>query len=545
MGRSRDEEQTKRANRRQIYLICALLIIATLAVYWQVVGFQFTNLDDLWYVPENPAVQAGLGADGLRYAFQPHEANWIPLVWLSFMADRDLSSAVLGADEADPGVCHVTNVILHIANVLLLFLLLNRLTGFKWRSAVVAALFAIHPLHVESVAWIAERKDVLSTLFWLLTMLAYVGYVRQPNLRRYGCVLLMFVLGLMSKQMLVTLPIVLLLMDYWPLRRVGEKSWRQLVIEKIPLFVLTVAACAITVVAQKEGSAITSFAKISLNVRPANAVVVCIAYLRKMFWPNDLACFYPHPGNHLPIWQVLVSWALLIGLSILAIRIAKRRPYATVGWFWYLITLVPVIGLVQVGDQAMADRYTYVPLIGIFMLIVWGSSEALAHVVGGKAILTALAMLSLIGLMIQAHAQVATWQNSVTASSHAAAVTERNSVAEYMLGSAYANDGKNAQAAKHVRIAIEYNPKYSLAHYTLGALMERQHRYEDATTEYRQAVRLSPGEAQAHRELGRILLRRGKLREALSEFEEAVRLDPHDHVARDNRDMIREEVGQD
>jgi len=546
MGKSPDEfeREVKRGDRRQLYLICALLILATLAVYWQVAGFDFTNLDDSYFVRDNPFIANGLTPAGVQWSLTTtYQNTWVPLVWMSYMVDHDLSSLIGGfyLGNADPRVCHVTNLLLHIANVLLLFLVLASMTRRPWQSAFVAALFAVHPLHVESVAWITERKDVLSTLFWLLTMLAYLRYVGRPDIRRYALVLLVFAVGLMSKPMLVTLPIVLLLVDYWPLRRSQSEPWRRLILEKIPLFVLSAAAAVVTLLAQ----AVTSFAKIGLTVRPANAIVSYMAYIRKMIWPTDLACFYPHPGSHLPIWQVLGSCLFVAGFSVAVIRLAPRRPYLSVGWFWYMITLLPVIGIVQVGDQAMADRYTYVPLIGLYVLIAWAVPELLARVPHKSIVLMVVAGIAITGLMIRAHNQVGCWRDSKTLFRHAIAVTSANWMAEFLLGAAFVNEGNTASAYRHIRISLRYNPRYANAHYTLGLLLEVDRRFSEAIYEYRQAIRWERTASQPHMGLGRVLQQRGRLSEALRQFEEAQRLDPGNEPARENVETLRNELGLD
>src|ERR1051325_6928527 len=352
-----------------------LLVLAIAAVYLPVIWLDFLNYDDPDYVLENIHVCSGIKWEGILWAFtHSHSGNWHPLTWISHMLDCQFYGL-------KPAGHHVTNLLFHTANTLLLFGLLRFLTGAVWRSACVAALFAVHPLHVESVAWIAERKDVLSAFFWILTMWAYVKYLEDPVFRRYALVLISFALGLMAKPMLVTLPFALLLADYWPLRRFSFDSdrhaiWR-LALEKIPLIALTVVASIITFEVQKAGGSVNGLEKIPLGLRIENAAVTYLAYIRNFLWPVRLAAFYPYPIS------VPLSWAVgrvlaMLGFNIAALMLARRYAYLLVGWFWYLGTLVPVIGVVQVGGQARADRYTYIPLIGILIIVAWGCSELLA-----------------------------------------------------------------------------------------------------------------------------------------------------------------------
>lgn len=354
-----------------------LLILITVTVFCRVVGFDFVGLDEDVYVIENKHVKQGLTGKGIIWAFTTTEACfWHPLVWLSYMLEYTLFGE-------KPFIYHLTNLLLHIANTLLLFAVLNRMTHSAWGSWFVAALFAVHPLHVESVAWIAQRKDVLSTLFFMLTLLAYVRYVSCQRLGTYLAVTALFALGLMSKPMLVTLPFVLLLIDYWPLCRTGltnfsslkKEQTMTLIAEKVPLLVLSLCSSAIAIFAQKGGGALANLQTFPLGIRLANSLVAYVVYLYKTIWPQSLAVFYPHPGDSLSAWQVVGATLLLAVITFFVLMVGKRVPFIPVGWFWYVVTLIPVIGLVQVGSHAMADRYTYVPLIGIFILITWGVSD--------------------------------------------------------------------------------------------------------------------------------------------------------------------------
>jgi len=352
-----------------------LLITVVVLVYAPVKDYPFINYDDTLYVTEVPQVQQGLGWDSVVWSMTAMEAaNWHPLTWLSHMLDVQLFGL-------NPAGHHLTNLLLHLANVLLLFGVLQQMTGAVWRSALVAALFALHPLNVESVAWVAERKNVLSTLFWLLTMAAYMGYVRKPHWGRYLGMMGIFVLGLMAKPMLVTLPCVLLLLDYWPLGRLGKDSkefWERLprlAAEKLPLFIPVAAISVVTIAAQSQAGALSSWEGLPLGVRVANAVLTYGVGLKKMLWPVDLAVFYPHPGNSLAVWPVALAALLLVILSLGVWWQGRRSRYLVVGWLWYLGTLFPVSGLIQVGEQAMADRYAYVPLMGLFIILAWGTAE--------------------------------------------------------------------------------------------------------------------------------------------------------------------------
>jgi Flp pilus assembly protein TadD len=444
----------------------------------------------------------------------------------------------------------VTNVLLHIVNTILLLLLLKRMTGSLWRSGFVAALFALHPLHVESVAWVAERKDVLSTLFWMLTMWAYVRYVECRGTKRYLLILLSVALGLMAKPMLVTLPFVLLLLDFWPLARfrldksAEEKEARtglvsrfkekkalffRLVWEKAPLFALAGASSVATFLAQRVGGAVVAWDKFPLNIRVTNALASYVKYMVKMIWPTDLAFFYPHPGANLLTWQIVGAGVLLLCITVLIVRAALQRPYLIMGWLWYLGTLVPVIGLVQVGGQAMADRYTYVPLIGLFIIIAWGIPELVGKWKHKRVFLAISSTAVLIGLMVCTWLQVGTWRNSVALFEHALSVSPQNHVAHNNLGLELAKEGKTKEAVYHYSEAVRIRPTYDGAHNNLGHILQRQGRLAEADVHLREALRLNPKSAAAHNNLGIVLERQGRLEEAISHYNEALRLKP-DHV---------------
>ena len=423
--------QSRETNGSLKFIICIFLVISTLAVYWQVKDHEFINYDDNRYITENGHVQVGLTGESIVWAFTTsYASNWHPMTWLSHMLDYELYSD-------HPKGHLLTNVFLHITNALLLFMVLFRLTGAIWQSAFVAVLFALHPLNVGSVAWAAERKNVLSTLFWLLTIWVYISYVNKPSIKKYGWVALFLALGLMSKPMLVTLPFVLLLLDYWPLRRwniqntngpieqtTNSTPLSQLILEKIPLLLLVIGSITATLIVQKMGGAVKSFDVFPLKERFINALVSYLSYLQKMVWPSNLSVFYPHPEAALPVWKGVLCGMVLVGITILAVKWIRRAPYFAVGWFWYLGTLIPVIGIVQVGAQAMADRYAYVPLIGIFIILAWGISGLLEKWDQRKKALPIAAGAVILVLIVVAWVQAGHWKNSITVFKHAINVTE-------------------------------------------------------------------------------------------------------------------------
>jgi protein O-mannosyl-transferase len=498
------------------------LALATLAVYAPVWHHGFLDYDDSGYVSANPRVLAGLTWHSLAWAFNiGYEFNWHPLTWVSHMLDVEVYGLNAGAH-------HLTNLLLHMVNTILLFEVLRRMTGALGRSAFVAGLFAVHPLHVESVAWIAERKDVLSTLFWMLTLGAYVRYVREARLRRYWIVLLTFALALMAKPMVVTLPFVLLLLDYWPLRRLElgstqRSSWGNLVWEKWPLFALAAASSIVTLVAQQRGGAVAGLSRVPLDLRLENAMVSYVTYIFKMFWPARLAVFYPYspPSG----WWVIGSMLILLGVSAVAIWAARRHPYLLVGWLWYLGTLVPVIGLVQVGDQPRADRYTYIPLIGLFIMIAWGAS----HLLSGwshRPILLPAALIVIAVCSITAHGQVQYWGNSYSLWTRALQVTEGNYLAHNNLGLVLADQGRVDEAVAHYTEALRAKPGYALAHNNLGIALVRQGKIEEAMVHYKEALRINPDYADAHNNLGNALAKQGNSGAAMAQYFEAARIKP-------------------
>jgi tetratricopeptide (TPR) repeat protein len=532
-------------------LVCVGLALATLAVYWSVAEHDFVTYDDKDYVTANDHVLSGLKWSNVAWAFQTSQScSWQPLVWLSHMLDCQL----FGVNSA---AHHLENVGFHIANTLLLFLGLRRITGALWRSAVVAALFALHPLHVESVAWLAERKDVLSTFFLLLTLGAYGRYVElgKGGAQASGCDVLssassrkavwylislgLFALGLMSKPMLVTLPFVLLLLDYWPLQRfkLNVHRWppnvvsgrphslRPLLLEKLPFFALSVAGSVVTFWLQKKEGAMNTM--LPADLRISNALVSYARYLGKMVWPKNLAVFYPYP-THWPLPHVLAASLLLLGISALAITLSARRPYLLAGWCWFLGTLVPVIGLVQVGSQSMADRYTYVPSIGLFVMVVWSLSEAVPASPGRNKAFALAAALSLGGLVWITARQLQYWRNTETLWRHTAQATLENFVAYSNLGLYLSDHGKVEEAMEDYRLALRINPAYAEAHNNLGIEMAKQGNLNEAIVHFQEAIRSNPGLAGAHGNLGLSLALEHNPRGAVEEFQESLRLKPDD-----------------
>ncbi|HUA39604.1 MAG TPA: tetratricopeptide repeat protein [Candidatus Sulfopaludibacter sp.] len=554
------------SNRR---LICLLLVLVTLALYLPATYHAFTNLDDDQYVTANPHVKAGLTWRGVAWAFRSGYAdNWHPLTWISHMLDCQLYGL-------NPAGHHFTSVLLHIANAVLLFLFLNRTTGTTWRSGFVAALFAWHPLHVESVAWVAERKDMLSAFFWLLTLMAYARFVEESKVESpkskifFAATLLMFACGLMSKPMVVTLPFVLLLLDFWPFQRISnfqlQGSNLRLLAEKIPFFALSLAASIITFLAQQAAGAVSSLETVPLPARLANALLSYLRYVLKTFWPSDLAVLYPLQ-THSPPLLILVSTLLILACSVLVVWLARRHPYLFVGWFWYLGTLVPVIGLVQVGRQSMADRYMYLPSIGLFIVVVWSFWLLLTKWPASRWFAFGAGLAALAGCLAVSWTQLKYWQNSMTLFVHAGAVTSDNYVAyshigetfeemgqfdqavafqeqsarinpryaqgQSELGAALADEGRLPEALECFRNAVQLQPDNAILHYNLGTALFDSGEPDAAAAQFAKALQLFPDLAQAHRSLGLVLLKQGKAAAARQQFSEAVKSDPGDAEAR-------------
>jgi len=557
-------------------LVCLGLVAVTLAVFGQTLTHDFVNFDDHVYVYENPLVIRGLSTEGIIEAFtHTHARNWHPLTTLSHMLDCQL----YGLNARGH---HLTNVILHTISVLLLFLVLKQMTAALWQSAFVAALFAIHPLHVESVAWIAERKDVLSAVFFLLTLATYVQYTRQPSALRYLLVLLLFAFGLMSKPMLVTLPFVLLLLDYWPLSRIGaqksaiRRRLPTLIKEKLPLFALSAFSCIATLFAQRQGP--SAIDQLPFLWRLENTFVTYVTYIWQMLWPAQLVVFYPHPNGHLPFLKVIAAVALLVGISLLVMSLRRTQPYLITGWFWYLGMLVPVIGLVQVGEQAHADRYTYLPQIGLYIMITWTVGRLLLESTRfGRALVGGIAAITIVSLGACAFSQGSYWKNSETLWNHALAVTGENDVAHNNLGFLFLRRGEldnaisefqtaldirsrntqshyslgtaliqsnlgNALARKqlwdaaidHLQEAIRLRPDYADAHFNLGSVLFQQGRIDQAIVQWQATLAIRPRDAEAHRNVADALSKQGKVKEATSEYEQVLNIAPQDVVTLNN-----------
>jgi hypothetical protein len=549
--------------QRMCLLLCACLVIVTLFVYWPVRSHEFVSYDDDVYVTDNPNVKSGLNWQNVKCAFTTNRAsNWHPLTWLSHQLDCQLF-------DTKPGPQHLVNVLIHAVNALLLFVVLNRTTNRIWPSVFVAGLFALHPLNVESVAWIAERKNVLSTLFWLLTMLAYTRYVERPSLTRYLVTLVIFALGLMSKPMLVTLPFVLLLLDYWPLDRIRNPqsairnsrfSILNSLIEKVPFFLLSVISSIITYVIQQQTGAMSPLYKLSLESRFANAIVSYLAYIGKMFWPFRLSVLYPQSAGGIPVFRFVTYAMTLILVTVLVIYLARRRKYLLVGWLWYLGTLVPVIGVVQVGAQAMADRYAYVPLIGLFIIIAFGAADLSEKIYFKKIVLSALAAAVLFGCAIVTSIQLKYWKDSFSLFDHTLTVIENNyarsagnltgsakttghlseslrfvpnsPVIYNNFGNALRQKGRVDDAIDYYKFALELDPNYFHARYNLSIALALRGRYDEAVEQCRIYLAACPDDAEMYTNLGVILRAKGDLDQAAESFEKALQINPNYKQAR-------------
>ena len=566
---------TKTRNYRTVCIYIGLIGLTVLA-FGQVVLNDFVRYDDDQYVTDNTHVTEGLTRENIIWAFKTgHASNWHPLTWISHMFDCQ----VFGTNAKWH---HLHNLLLHVINSLLLFELMRRMTGAIWRSAFVAAAFAIHPMHVETVAWVAERKDVLSTLFWLLTTAAYLKYARKPKISTYLAVMALLALGLMAKPMLVTLPLVLLLLDYWPLKRIKTKQTnidenakykllplRTLIAEKIPLLIISFISCVITYLVQQKGGAMLFVEKgtASLYLRSINAIVSYLAYVSKLFYPRNLAVLYPFPSGGLAIYKPITAFVILLGITVIIIRLAKQKPYLLTGWFWYVITLVPVIGFIQVGFQSMADRYTYIPYTGLFIIIAWAVGDMSGSIKKPKIALSILTVVLLALMTFATHNQVKHWRNSTTLFEHTLSVTKNNHIMYYNLGNEVAAEGKSDRAIELYNKALEINPSYvkalnnlgneyksqgklkqaikfyqkavladstfAKAHYNLGVAQVTQGRWDQAIISYRNALQIFSGSADFHNSLGEALVSKGS-GEALSHFQRAVEIDPDHHVAHHN-----------
>jgi protein O-mannosyl-transferase len=598
----------KAAGTRGLSLgVCLFLIAITWLVFGQTLGHEFVNFDDHVYVYENPVITGGLTLPGIIWAFtHSHARNWHPLTTISHMLDCQLFGLNAGGH-------HFTNVVLHTIAVVLLFLVLRDMTsggrpvagigdagrdqrsrlqsqGALWPSAFVAALFVIHPLHVESVAWVSERKDLLSGVFFMLTLAAYVRYARQPSAARYVTMSILFACGLMSKPMLVTLPFVLLLLDYWPLGRgqrtaafakataAGEvrgsprrirpladqrsgdrgriegQGWSKLILEKIPLLALSAASCLATLLVQRQAAG--SIDQLPFAWRVNNSIVTSIAYIWQMLWPVKLAVFYPHPDNRLLFWQVILALALLIAITAAVIALRQKRPYLITGWFWYLGMLVPVIGLVQVGEQARADRYTYLPQIGLYLALAWTIADLSVSWRRRREILAVAAAVVITALAWRAWIQTSYWKNSETLWTHTLAVTTDNDVAHNNLGFIFLQRGELDEAISHFQTALNirannpqthYNLGSALVHNNLGNALVRKKLVDEAIAHYEKAVELRPDYADGHYNLGSALLQEGRIDEAIAHWQKTVSIQPNDaeaHTTLGDALLRKGEIGQ-
>ncbi|MFN2623903.1 MAG: tetratricopeptide repeat protein [Chthoniobacterales bacterium] len=539
---------------------------------------QFINFDDDTYIWANPIVVAGLTSRGFTWAFTTfHCANWHPLTWLSHMADSQLFGLHAGG--------HLfVNSLLHVVNAVLLFLFLSRVTRARWQSAIVAALFALHPLHVESVAWASERKDTLSTAFGLLCLLAYGRYVLAPSWKKYAVVALWLALGLMAKPMLVTLPFVLLLLDYWPFGRLAWKPtlstravW-PLIREKLPLLLLVVPSMWVTYVAQAHGGAVSGLTIEPLSWRLANALRSYAKYLFLTFWPRDLAIYYPTVHDTIPIWQWGLALVLLLAISLLVLTNARKRPYLIVGWLWFVVTLLPVIGLVRVGSQAMADRYTYIPSIGLFIALVFGVADLAAAWRLRRLLIVSASAIAVLVLTCLTALQISRWRDSETLFSYVLSINSQNAVAQNNLGSALGAKGQPAEALPHFAEAVRLDPRYfdalgnmgqalfeqgeaaqavnyferalevradsAKTHWQLGLTLEGLGRNAEAMQQFHEAIRLAPEDSVMHINLGMKLAQQRQLPEAVEQYEQALRLDPNSAEAHNNLGLVLFALGK-
>ena len=525
--------------RRLNVAIIVSLFIITAGIYSRAAFFPFCVIDDNDYVTKNIHVLSGLSIESISWAFTSfHASNWHPVTWLSLMLDSQLFGD-------NPAGFHLVNVFLHAINTSLLFLLFSVMTGAVWRSAFVAACFALHPLHVESVAWIAERKDVLSTLFWMLTLLFYYSYVKWSKRSMYALSLAMFALGLMAKPMLVTIPVILLLLDFWPLERLKIRltgkselkdgtlsicSLPSLLIEKIPFALLAAGSSIVTIYAQK--SSISTISDVSFFQRITNALWALVMYVEKMFFPFNLSILYPFVP--VPLWEVGGSAVILCGITFAVLKYTDSRPYLAAGWFWYLITLLPVIGVIKVGVQSMADRYSYIPFIGLFVMAGWGGGELCTKVPKLRNMIGVTAVAAVLFYSIITWVQLGYWRDNMSLVSHSLEVTENNAFLHSSLAMIYGSEGKQELAIDEYRESIKIDPAYAEAHFGLGICLENSGKIEEAISEYRVAVDISPEKFQYHNNLGISLAQHGMIDDAIEHLSIAVQLGPDDEKAESN-----------
>ncbi|MBB5061025.1 tetratricopeptide (TPR) repeat protein [Granulicella aggregans] len=512
------------AGARLDLLIYLALLVATFAVYAQVRNFDFVNYDDGDFITNNLNVRQGITAQGLKWALTTgYEGNWVPLTWVSHMVDCQFFGL-------DSGWHHLNNVLLHALAAIMLCMFLQRATGTRWRSALAGFLFALHPLHVQSVAWVAERKDVLSACFWFLTMWLYVRYAERPSTGRYLAVALSFWLGLMAKPMMITLPFVLLLLDYWPLARLRRRG-RKVIWEKLPLLGLAGAASAITYLAQKHSESVNL---IPIGVRLENAAHSYALYIFQTFWPTRLAVLYPYPPDLVLPLSPIVAAGVLLGLITTGVVVLRSRaPYLLTGWGWYVVTLVPVIGFVQVGDQAHADRYMYIPMVGLLIMLIWGAAEILEQL-RARMLAIPLAAAACLVAAVVSWVEVGYWRNGETLFRRAIAVTNDNKIADNNLGSYLMNSGRVSEALPYLETAVRIDPEMGSARNNLGSALGRMGRVPEAIEQLQVAVRLWPDSPDPHTNLGTALAQAGRIPEAADEFEAALRMDPNDALVQKN-----------
>ncbi len=536
-------------------LICIALSIAIIIIYWQVKEFKFIYYDDNAYVTERPHVMSGLTWPGVKWAVSSTEAGfWHPLTWISLMLDRELFNYQAGG-------FHWTNVILHILNTMLLFALLKGATNAPLRSAFVALLFAVHPLHVESVAWVSQRKDLLGTFFGFASLWLYVIYTKAPCRWKYISVMIIFILGLMSKPMIVTFPFVMLLMDFWPLQRIEslmprnrdntlqvnhtmiKRSFLILLLEKIPLIALSFMASILVIFTERIAGALSNLEELTIIERCANAVVSYVKYIAMTFWPTNLAFYYPYPAT-IETGQTLFAIVTLIAITIIIIIVRRCNPYLFVGWFWYLGTLLPVIGLIQVGPHAMADRYSYLTIIGLFIMVVWGMVDLTATWEYKKIFLFAMGLLTIIGFSWCAWLQTGYWQNSITLFNHALKVTKGNYIALNNLGYIYMNNGEIEKGINYIKESIRVNPKYGLSHHNVGVGLYAQGHYEKAIEYLRKAQYLSFRSDETPRYLGDAYRKMGREDEAIEAYNSSLAMNSGNLLARSGLALALHKAGR-
>jgi len=522
----------KLTSRWTLTAVCVCLTVVTWVVFAQTLRYDFINYDDPQYVYQNTRITSGIGLSNIAWAFTHiHSENWHPLTTITHMLYCQLHGV-------NAGWHHFTNVVLHCLAVVLLFVALERMTGALWRSAFVSAVFAVHPLHVESVAWIAERKDVLSALFFMLTLLAYLHYTRAPSIGRYLTVALVVALGLMSKPMLVTLPFVLLLLDYWPLERIeahrsnAGRRVLQLLLEKIPLIALSAISSIVTFLAQR--GAIGWTEQLPVSSRISNALIAYVVYIRQMFRPARLAVFYPHPENRLPVWEISLALIVLVGITAAAFVFRKRAPYLMTGWLWYLGMLVPVIGLVQVGWQGHADRYTYLPQIGLYIAVTWAVTDLTRSWRLQRIALSAAVLVVVGALSWRSWLQTSYWRDSETLFTHALAVTSNNDVALNNLGIIFLDKGQLDDAISKLQAAIDLRPENAPAHDNLAKALLKKGQVAEAMVHYRKFLELEPANVEARNTLGTALIQQGHVREAIDQWQEVLALQPENGNAASN-----------